>query len=198
MAYYGNNRRYYVDIDGEQASGGSAAALVATRRCRSCIEADGEDLTGDPAEAIATIARPLLDHGGLPAGRLAAPRGRLQVDPGGRKRAEVGGGDQRGAGQPVVVQPKPRYLAVGRGQAARTRPELSRRTAQGARPRRGIATTQTSGRPGHKRRPMGERSANRWWRPKRSVAGYGSGNRRRGRRVSAAKARCGAEGDSRS
>ena len=56
MAYYGNNRRYYVDIDGEQASGGSAAALVATRRCRSCIEADGEDLTGDPAEAIAMIA----------------------------------------------------------------------------------------------------------------------------------------------
>ena len=56
MIYNGNNRRYYVDIDGEQISGGSAAALVATRRCRSCAEADGEDLAGDPAEAVATIA----------------------------------------------------------------------------------------------------------------------------------------------
>ena len=56
MAYIRTNRQYYVDIDSEQASGGSAAALVATRRCRSCAEADGEDLTGDPAEAIATIA----------------------------------------------------------------------------------------------------------------------------------------------
>ena len=56
MAYNDTNRRYCVDIDGEQASGGSAAALVATRRCSSCVEADGEDLTGDPAEAIAMIA----------------------------------------------------------------------------------------------------------------------------------------------
>ena len=53
---YGTNSRYYVDIDGEQASGGSAAALVATRRCRDCIELDDGDLTGDPAEAIAMIA----------------------------------------------------------------------------------------------------------------------------------------------
>ena len=56
MAYIRTNRQYYVDIDGEQASGASAAALVATRRCRSCAEADGEDLAGDPAEAVATIA----------------------------------------------------------------------------------------------------------------------------------------------
>ena len=56
MSDNGTNRRYYVDIDGERISGGSAAALVATRRCRDCIELDDGDLTGDPAEAIAMIA----------------------------------------------------------------------------------------------------------------------------------------------
>ena len=56
MADNGTNRRYNVDIDGERISGGSAAALVATRRCRDCIELDDGDLTGDPAEAIAMIA----------------------------------------------------------------------------------------------------------------------------------------------
>ena len=56
MSDNGINRRYYVDVDGERISGGSAAALVATRRCRDCIELDDGDLTGDPAEAIAMIA----------------------------------------------------------------------------------------------------------------------------------------------
>lgn len=56
MADNGNDRRYYADIDGERISGGSAAALVATRRCRDCIELDDGDLTGDPVEAVAMIA----------------------------------------------------------------------------------------------------------------------------------------------
>ena len=58
MAENDTNHRYYVDIDGEQVSGGSAAALVATRRCRDCIDLDDGDLTGDPSEAIAMI----VDH----------------------------------------------------------------------------------------------------------------------------------------
>ena len=56
MADSDTNRRYNVDIDGERTAGGSAAALLATRRCRDCIAADDGDLTGDPAEAIAMIA----------------------------------------------------------------------------------------------------------------------------------------------
>ena len=58
MAQNDTNHRYYIDIDGEQVSGGSAAALVATRRCRDCIDLDDGDLTGDPSEAIALI----VDH----------------------------------------------------------------------------------------------------------------------------------------
>jgi hypothetical protein len=55
MSDNGKPRRYYVDIEGETTPVQSAAALVATRRCRTCIEADDGDLTGDPAEAIAQI-----------------------------------------------------------------------------------------------------------------------------------------------
>ena len=58
MVDNGTDRRYYLDIDGEQVLGGSAAALVATRRCRDCIDLDDGDLTGDPSEAIALI----VDH----------------------------------------------------------------------------------------------------------------------------------------
>ena len=56
MADNGKARSYYVDLDGQTNPGRSVAALVATRRCRSCIEAEGDDLTGDPAEAIVRIA----------------------------------------------------------------------------------------------------------------------------------------------
>ena len=58
MADNGTDRQYYVDLDGARVSGGSAAALVATRRCRDCIDLDDGDLTGDPAEAVALI----VDH----------------------------------------------------------------------------------------------------------------------------------------
>ena len=58
MAGNDTDHRYYVDIDVEQVSSGSAAALVATRRCRDCIDLDDGDLTGDPSEAIAMI----VDH----------------------------------------------------------------------------------------------------------------------------------------
>ena len=58
MAKNDTDHRFYVDIEGEQVSGGSAAALVATRRCRDCIDLDDGDLSGDPSEAIAMI----VDH----------------------------------------------------------------------------------------------------------------------------------------
>ena len=56
MAENGKARRYYIDLDGQTNPGRSVAALIATRRCRSCIDAEGDDLTGDAADAIVRIA----------------------------------------------------------------------------------------------------------------------------------------------
>ena len=52
----GKSRRYFVDLEGSVGAGRSVAALIATRRCRECVEVDGASLTGDPQENIARIA----------------------------------------------------------------------------------------------------------------------------------------------